>query len=563
MSNILILNLSAFLGKNIPEAKVYASDMGEITGIYTNDAPVKYILKFLNGQGENLDKILCIVTEEAKENDYKKYQETVKNFCNENNYRVPLDIIPIQTSFASLDMAQPVKEILSHISKDDKIYIDTTGGARNASYLLMFVVRFLEYEGIKLEKAIYSVHTGGNYKIEDIAELYNMFNLINSANTFTSFGNSTGLAEYFKDTRNELIKKVISAMNEFSDSVTLCKTNLDETLKKLNVSLKELQNAEVSEENEILFQRIIDVIRQKFNLTEDNPEVDFINLIKWCIDNSLIQQAITIYTEKIPDYLLRKKYFTISENVRNEIENKNTNYSFCYEVFYNGFMAIMSKNKKGTTPFGGFLKNMDTDNIVFNVLKDSNSIEQFKRKVKWSSFTKEVQQGIENFFRIKCAMYDKNGTRFADDVIEKNFKRIPGFKEIPSNIKAKYTDGFIKSLKTNDKLCEIVQGELEKKNCRYNSDKLNTIVYLKEALENNKDYSISSNLTVEKMQDILTDCLYVKTWIRNMVNHASDENGNKEELINYFAEKGYNTNESLTTSEIKQILMNALRKLEM
>ena len=41
MSNILILNLSAFLGKNIPEAKVYASDMGEITGIYTNDAPVK------------------------------------------------------------------------------------------------------------------------------------------------------------------------------------------------------------------------------------------------------------------------------------------------------------------------------------------------------------------------------------------------------------------------------------------------------------------------------------------------------------------------------------------
>lgn len=562
MSDILILNLSS-MPANATESD-YSSDIGKIKGTYTNDAPVKYILKFLNNQKKNLDKIICTVTGEA-ESAFEKYIETVNKFCIENNYSIP-EIIKVKSSFDSSDMALTVKEMLDYINKDDKIYIDTTGGARNASYLLMFVVRFLEYEGIKLEKAVYSIYdrkTPSNNKIEDVTELYNMFNLINSANTFTSFGNSTGLAEYFKDTRNELIKKVISAMNEFSDSVTLCKTNLDETLKKLNVSLKELQNAEVSEENEILFQRIIDVIRQKFNLTEDNPEVDFINLIKWCIDNSLIQQAITIYTEKIPDYLLRKKYFTISENVRNEIENKNTNYSFCYEVFYNGFMAIMSKNKKGTTPFGGFLKNMDTDNIVFNVLKDSNSIEQFKRKVKWSSFTKEVQQGIENFFRIKCAMYDKNGTRFADDVIERNFKRIPGFKEIPSRINAKDTKRFIKSLKTNDKLCEIVQGELKKKNCRYNSDKLNTIVYLEKALKNNSDYSISPNLTVEKMQDILTDCLYVKEWIRNMVNHASDENGSKEELINYFDAKGYNTKESLTTSEIKQILMNALKKLEM
>ena len=64
------------------------------------------------------------------------------------------------------------------------------------------------------------------------------------------------------------------------------------------------------------------------------------------------------------------------------------------------------------------------------------------------------------------------------------------------------------------------------------------------------------------MQELLSDYLYIKIWIRNMVNHASEESENKQDLINYFDVKGYNTKESLTTSEIKQILMNALKKLE-
>ena len=561
MSDILILNLSSMPrnSANVTESD-YSSDMGKIKGTYTNDAPVKYILKFLNNQGKNLNKILCAVTNEA-ESAFEKYTETVVDFCTENNYSIP-EIIKVKSNFSSSDMALTVKKMLEYIDRNDRIYLDTTGGSRNASYLLMFVVRFLEYEGIKLEKAVYSVFA--SKEIEDVTELYNMFNLINSANTFTSFGNSVELAEYFKDTRNELIKKVISAMNKFSDSVTLCKTNLSDTLGELNASLEELSKAEVTEEKEILFQRIIDVIRQKFNLTEDNPEINCVSLIKWCISNNLIQQAITIYTEKIPEYLYENDYFTISPVVKKEFEEKKTVYPFCYEVFYNGFMAIMSKSKKGTTPFSGFLKNMD--GRVFKALKESNDIEQFKRRLPYikqdSSFTKEVQQGIKNFFRIKRSMYDENGTRFADDVIERKFKLIPEFKTVPFMINAKNTEGFINSLKSNTDACETVQGEFEK-DYTYDFDKLNTIVYLEKALKNNIDYRISSKLTIKKMQELLSDYLYIKIWIRNMVNHASEESENKQDLINYFDVKGYNTKESLTTSEIKQILMNALKKLEM
>lgn len=565
MAEVLILNLSA-LPKEFEKVSetAYASDMDTINGRFTNDAPVKYILKYLDSHGKKLDKIICAVTKEA-EPAFEKYNETVKNFCNENSYNFP-KIEKVESNFASSDMAKTVKEMLDHIGRDDKIYMDTTGGARNSSYLLMFIVRFLEYEGIKLEKAIYSVYDrdhNENNKIEDVTGLYNMFNLINAANTFTSFGNSDELEKIFKNTSNQQIKKTIKAMNRFSDSVMLCKTNLSETLKELNDSLNELNNAEVTGENEILFQRIIDIIRQKFNINDDNPEIDYIDLIKWCISNNLVQQAITIYTEKIPEYLYEKSYFTVSSNVVDEVKKKNSIYSFHYEAFYNGFMKLMSKSKRGATPFSSFIRKAD-EKIIEALIK-SKSIKQFIERLPdiENELTPEIKQGINNFFKVKFAMYDINGRRRDTNIIKQNFAGLSGFDDILKYITANKLDGFIKTLCMNEKVLTIIQGEVSQQNYKYESAKLNTIVYLDEALKETDDYKISPKLTTKKMQQILIDCHYIKEWIRNVVNHAGDENESKEELKLYFEAKGYSVKETLTTNEIKQIILKALENLKM
>ena len=113
MSDILILNLSAIPPKATESD--YSSDMGKIKGTYTNDAPVKYILKFLNNQGKNLNKILCAVTNEA-ESAFEKYTETVGNFCTENNYSIP-EIIKVKSNFSS-SVLKPCKNIIYALNID-------------------------------------------------------------------------------------------------------------------------------------------------------------------------------------------------------------------------------------------------------------------------------------------------------------------------------------------------------------------------------------------------------------------------------------------------------------
>ena len=52
MRNIIITNISALPPKE-PQINSYTSDIGEFTGKYTNEAPIKYLMSYLNKKGEN------------------------------------------------------------------------------------------------------------------------------------------------------------------------------------------------------------------------------------------------------------------------------------------------------------------------------------------------------------------------------------------------------------------------------------------------------------------------------------------------------------------------------
>ena len=150
MGNIILTNLSSL--KNPGDEYTYASDIGDITGIQTNDAPVKYLLSLISSKNQNTEKIIAVATSEADEA-YEAFCKMVEEYAESEKISLP-QLEKIHTSDSTI--AETIQEIVNRISPDDRVYIDTTGGFRKSSYLLMGIVRVLEYSENKVEKAVYS-----------------------------------------------------------------------------------------------------------------------------------------------------------------------------------------------------------------------------------------------------------------------------------------------------------------------------------------------------------------------------------------------------------------------
>jgi len=547
--NVIITNLSTI--RQGAENKIYTSDKGSFEGKNTNDAPVKYLLTCLKEQKTPV-QILAVTTQEA-DSAYEAFCQMVQEFT--ENTETP-EIFKISTK--DVEIAQTIKKIIDQIHKDDKVYIDTTGGFRNSSYLLMAVVRILEYSGISLEKAVYSnwyTHT-----IENVTSTYQMFNLINAAELFTSLGNADGLEKFFKEKKSSEIKNVIKVMNEFSEAVALCRTSeLDKILEKLNNSLTELDNMTPTTENEILFQSISGVIREKFGIHEaGHKTIDYVDMIRWCLDNKQIQQAVTIYTEKMGEYLYKNNYFTVSDEEKQRIKNKKDTFEFHYRLFYSdGLMSLVPDCASSKTPLGRYLKKADSKTL--DTLANSQSYDAFLKMKPALSLDEYEARGLRTFFRLKKIMYNK-GKRNENTEIQSRLKVYPELLKVANSIKAKDTKGFVNSILKEESFCLVLQGSYENKNFVYENHHINTIEYLTDALAEQKNYEIC--VQPQKMQQIMRDYLYIKNYLRNVFNHAGDHEDIPQEDKNYYKNLGYPDEVHLTLDKITQLLRNALDHLQ-
>ena len=154
MNKIMILNLSRKATENKPVSD-FSSDIGIIKGKSTYEAPLRYMIKKLyTTDREILDRIIFIGTSET-DDAYSEAKEIVKNQCSEHNIKLPDMEVYVKYDFGSSEFSSAMEQVAEKLQKSDKIYIDTTGGSRNASVFTMFLIRLLEYKGIKFEKAIY------------------------------------------------------------------------------------------------------------------------------------------------------------------------------------------------------------------------------------------------------------------------------------------------------------------------------------------------------------------------------------------------------------------------
>lgn len=202
------------------------------------------------------------------------------------------------------------------------LYLDISGGMRDANMLILIISRILENnDGIKLKKVVYSNFDAKNKigEVETMTDVYKLLDLVSGVNEFLNFGSMKTLNEYFEQdsVRSEVgseLKALLEAMTGFTEKVQLCHaTVFEDAIKSLKNSLDAFEKyygSQGEQEHTItekLFYGLLESIKAKYILLFENSETTnkkYLQYISWCYENGYLQQSLTMITELFPHIFL-------------------------------------------------------------------------------------------------------------------------------------------------------------------------------------------------------------------------------------------------------------------
>ncbi len=588
--NIMIASLSPVIGEK-GEIKYWYGNKEDkyVEGIQTNEAATKYFIKYLSDKGESLDRILYLVSnkvkteksavyrgEEEKITSENFYKKRIEEYCKENNYKIPKNFFKPFDVDESNRIPDRLLEEINDINKNNEltVFIDTTGGPRTTSTILQLLIKFLTYKNIKVGMALYSDIIIQINKVENetkkigkiqMVDTYDVLRVLDGVNQFVTTGQCSILQEAFKEEDTPEIKALLSTMESFTNEILLCQTDkLDSILSNMKKQLIDVERNKFEKNTLILFSQFIPIIREKFFGSSDRESTDYISITRWCIDNGLIQQALTIYTEKIPVFILNKiiSKYKFTETKKKKLKpNSSKEASVLYEDLLDmqteEDLAINELKRKNMRDLS-VSQILEIENICIDRLKKAINASRVVEKSQHIDFSKFLRICKENNSPKNCKkiveIIKKGETTFNTIVDFSMIKNVdPNIDDI---IRAAYEEvdldkKFINRIINNeDSLRAFLNFPAKVKNTI--QKKLITIDNI-EIFVKSSAITLREEVKKNDLQNILRDYLYVKT-VRNMINHAlenQEDNGEWSQIFNSEIGKKFNDIYELYDNEKK------------
>ena len=303
----------------------YENITGENTQT-TNESAIRYLL-----QKFPLDKIFIFASKKVRSeingysaNDGKpithlKFSiERFKKFLPGDKYYT-FDYDEDGSDNDNLKSIAEMARLIQNFAADEEVtlHVDLTGGMRHVNMMMLELTRLLEYSGMTVGKILYS-----NYRrdlpctVEEIQNVYDLFQLIAGVEEFVNFGSVKALNIYYANRNiSDSLQKLCDAMKNFAEAIKLCHYGqFKKAIENLHDAVHDFDKHESENVEDILMARLIGRIRENYHDLIANRNKDDLQIIRWCLDNDYLQQALTLYTERIPEYLGEKGIITQTED---------------------------------------------------------------------------------------------------------------------------------------------------------------------------------------------------------------------------------------------------------
>lgn len=350
--------------------------------------------------------------------------------------------------------------------------------------------------------------------------------------------------------------------------------DIDEIMKDLNkkiIEAEKIKDKINNKENRLMnymFFNLIKEIKKKFYL-EDDKEITYINLIRWCLDNDLIQQALTLYVEKMPEYYATHDFYDINErSLKKTLQISNTKIDEYAQIFYTRLFKNIEfykgyygfkVNNNGQIESKVFDYNFDKINEIKDIIIE-NKEKILKREDSFlKNFDEHIKSVIEKMYIIMDKTYrgESKGIKIRDIEISNQTPGIP-----------KSEEKFLNWINVQNKLIQYLLEENRDPNILtflpvaaegdnfldfiYN-EKINVIIILRKSYKNPP----WSNINIEDIITLMEEYLFFKI-MRNQINHAK-KSDLKIEVKDYFERFGYNT--EISVENIKEKMINSIKKV--
>lgn len=314
-----------------PEKSYYQSIDGKEIQM-TNESAVHYLLQ----KNINLDRIFIFASKKVRKPIFAGASQTHKDFFLEllaklspNTAYTVYEYNEDNTGDENLKSVAEVARLIQDFSKNEEVilHVDLTGGMRHISMIMLELTRLLEYSGLKVGSVLYSNYDSDTkvVNVEELKNVYDLFQLIAGVEEFVNFGSVKALTDkdkgYYTDKKiSEPLKKLLVAMENFAEAIKLCHYGqFRKAIENLHNSLRYFEDNLSDDVQDTLITQLIERIRKDYDDLIANLPRDDLEIIRWCLEHDYLQQALTLYTERIPEYLGEKNFIIQSKTEHDKL----------------------------------------------------------------------------------------------------------------------------------------------------------------------------------------------------------------------------------------------------
>lgn len=413
---------------------------GWISGYLSNEAPVKALLYESRNEAEPIGEIICLVSKEVKEDRILPGEQTCYELFQQHivEYLKQMEMNPSEISFVQIEYRQEnaekcIREILTRFRGGDTALIDMTSGQRTLPLHVTLSMEAMAYMGVNIQDIVYAFWDSENLPgntIYHAKHASRLIELIRAVNDFTRHGRSAALQECFHEPAVSEIKELCDGMKAFSDKLTICQIGeIDQDIQRINCSLNLLlafketldgNERDGEKEDELrtireqyinapnvekVFLFLIPAIQADF-IQDGSKEKRTMDLIRWCVDRDMIQQALSLFRENAGRILIggEKKYITVPEYM--EILFALAQQSGAIDEhtsFENYAFERLSRLKEKPDPEIDWEKYPIEKKLVEKYLDEGNSSTKARKlaRTETEPYNKEIRSALDRTFEVK------------------------------------------------------------------------------------------------------------------------------------------------------------------
>lgn len=361
-----------------------------------------------------------------------------------------------------------------------KLYIDTTGGFRNAAMLFLIVGRIMSYLGIEVANIFYTSWNKGKCTVHEIKDIYDLLDLIAGFEEFLMFGSAKKLNDHYKldsfvrtkgdqDLNQKSINDLIKAMNRFSDVINISrrgefKTELSYLAERLS-KIRFDQDSSAEDFNYQLIKFLREPIEKEYTSLFEPKMLninDDLSYVEWCLKHDYVQQALTLFKECVPTVLIERGIIEVDkEQFNKHLQDENLKAE--KKILENAFKCWKAKYPKRNTDqlfkfkefFSVYADNSeyeadvcDDSDLVFVEINKSrlNYIEKYTSKDKLHTLLEDIIRGRvkeihDTEYKLRKEYKNENErkekleielSRIKNNLLSDLFEKIASYKLVPS-----------------------------------------------------------------------------------------------------------------------------------